>query len=180
MRPLTPHECNQNSRDFFWRLLGVSSKFLPNAFMSQTLQLFFVISSLTFSSLCRWICKKKRLSQFLGKTGHEPKFHLKHRSSDRGIEKIHCLQGANPVYQKGKGPVGWNSRDFFLAFWDLFLIRNEWNQLPIIFECLWSWIAAETSCTWVVKLLQVWIFQGASMGNLFWRCCCCCSDIPWK
>ena len=47
-----PYACKQNSRDFFQRLLGMSSKFLPNAFMSQTLQSFWVISTLLFCSLC--------------------------------------------------------------------------------------------------------------------------------
>ena len=38
---LTPSRCKQNSgKIFFQRLLRLSSKFLPNAFMSQALQLF--------------------------------------------------------------------------------------------------------------------------------------------
>ena len=34
-------------------------------------------------------------------------------------EKIHCLQGANPVYQRGKGPPGGTLAFFFLAFCDV-------------------------------------------------------------
>ena len=50
---LRPSRCKQHSRKiFFQRLLRLSSKFLPNAFMSQTLQLFFVISTLIFCSQC--------------------------------------------------------------------------------------------------------------------------------
>ena len=34
-------------------------------------------------------------------------------------EKIHCLQGANPVLPQGERPPRGNSGDFFWAFWDV-------------------------------------------------------------
>ena len=35
-------------------------------------------------------------------------------------EKIHCLQGANPVLPQGEGLSRGNSHDFFLGpFWDV-------------------------------------------------------------
>ena len=37
----------------------------------------------------------------------------------KGIETIHCLQGANPVYHRGKGPLGGTLAFFFLAFCDV-------------------------------------------------------------
>ena len=37
----------------------------------------------------------------------------------KGIETIHCLQGANPVYHRGKGPLGGTLEIFFLAFCDV-------------------------------------------------------------
>ena len=33
--------------------------------------------------------------------------------------QIHCLQGANPVYHRGNGPLGGTLAIFFLAFWDV-------------------------------------------------------------
>ena len=48
---LRPSRCNQDSRDFFHRLLVVSSKFLQKAFVRRSLH-FFVISTLIFCSLC--------------------------------------------------------------------------------------------------------------------------------
>ena len=35
-------------------------------------------------------------------------------------QKVHCLQGVNPVLPQGEGPLRGNSRNFFLgAFWDV-------------------------------------------------------------
>ena len=50
-------------------------------------------------------------------------------------EKIHCLQGANPVYHRGKGPPRGNSPDFFLAFCDVMgnpINRTEKNNTALM------------------------------------------------
>ena len=54
------------SRNFFPSIF-FCSRFLGNkTFMSQTLHTFWVISSLTFCSLCWWICKKQKIVLILG------------------------------------------------------------------------------------------------------------------
>ena len=35
-------------------------------------------------------------------------------------EKVHCLQRANPVYHRGKGPLGGTLANFFSAVLELF------------------------------------------------------------
>ena len=42
-------------------------------------------------------------------------------------EKVDCLQGANPVLPQGEGPSRGNSRDFFIAFLELFQIFKKQN-----------------------------------------------------
>ena len=54
-------------------------------------------------------------------------------------EKVYCLQGANPVYHRGKGPLGGTLAIFFSAFLELFQIFKKQTfmcqalQLPILF-----------------------------------------------
>ena len=46
----------------------------------------------------------------------------------QNIEKIHCLQGANPVLPQGEGPPRGNSREFFSTqFWSLFQVFGRRN-----------------------------------------------------
>ena len=57
--PPTPSPANKTLANFFQHIFGVCSKIFgkQTLFTSRTLQTFFVISSLIFCSLCRWICK---------------------------------------------------------------------------------------------------------------------------
>ena len=52
-------------------------------------------------------------------------------------EKIHCLQGATPVYHRGKGSLGGTLAIFFLAFCDVMgnpMNRTEKHNAAPIFH----------------------------------------------
>ena len=90
-------------------------------------------------------------------------------------EKLHCLQGANPVLPQGKGPLGGTLAKFFSAFWELFQIFKKHNvyepniATPIFFII----------CFWVRLVRGVQIFEpvgkkllgrhalGGDFGGLF-------------
>ena len=70
---------------------------------------FLVISTLTFCSLCWWICKKELCKPF-GETGHEPTVHVKYRNFGRAPPPtvIHYIYVYIYIEQ--------NSREFFPIF----------------------------------------------------------------
>ena len=79
---------------FSQRIFGVCSRFLGNkTFMTRALDFFCDFQLVFFAHCADEFAKKSLTSSFLGETGHEPKFHVKHRSWKK-------IWGKQPIFSK--------------------------------------------------------------------------------
>ena len=146
------------SRNFFPSIF-FCSRFLGNkTFMSQTLHTFCVISSLTFCSLCWWICKKQKIVLILG--------------GDQSWTKIPC-KAPQLWWQEKKGNehIKLNGKRGFkcLSLWG----RSCWadgraDRLvgQTRFHAFWSGFWILDSGSWILLDFGVWDFGSLILDSV--------------
>ena len=86
----------------------------------------------------------------------------------QNIEKIHCLQGANPVLPQGEGPPRGNSREFFFrAFLEFVPGFWETKRLWIKFCTIFGWFPFYHCDTMLAVLMNLQFFweRGGRSGK---------------